>query len=172
MPLWDQVKSNLVEWYTVAAEKTEELAKIGVRRYDKFGISRDIERQFTELGSFVYNAIAGGGQNFLQDPTLLAIVERIKGLEEDLHKKEEEIDEIRRLHREKLSQRPEKAVARGGATVDPDVAEGIKTSAILVSEGGADKTAATPADPEGVAEDSPDASSPEEGPFSGAEEKD
>ena len=172
MPLWDQVKSNLVEWYTVAAEKTEELAKIGVRRYDKFGISRDIERQFTELGSFVYNAIAGGGQDFLQDPTLLAIVERIKGLEEDLRKKEEEIEEIRRLHREKLSQRPEKATARGGATVDADVAEGIKTAAIPTSEGGAEKAAAASADQPGVTGDSPDTSTPEEGPPSGAGEKD
>lgn len=122
MPLWDQVKTNLVEWYTVAADKTEELAKIGVRRYDKFGISRDVERQFTELGSFVYNALAEGRQDFLADPTLTAIVERIKGLERDLLQKEEEIEEIRRIHREKVSHKEDGTSTQKGATLDVDMA--------------------------------------------------
>ena len=60
MPLWEQVKGNLVEWYSAAADKTEELAKIGVRRYDKFGISREIERQFTELGGLIYAVVIYG----------------------------------------------------------------------------------------------------------------
>jgi uncharacterized protein YydD (DUF2326 family) len=108
MPLWEQVKSNLVEWYSVAADKTEELAKIGVRRYDKFGISRDIERQFTELGSFVYNALTEQRKDFLADPTLLAVVERIKVLEQDLRAKESEIEDIKaaRQHRTARAERP------------------------------------------------------------------
>jgi hypothetical protein len=135
MPLWDQVKSNLVEWYTVAADKTEELAKIGVRRYDKFGISRDVERQFTELGSFVYNAVAEGKQDFLSDPTLAAIIERIKGLEADLKQKEEEIEEIRRVHREKSTSQAEAATAQSGAKLDSAVSESGAAAGVLVEEG-------------------------------------
>jgi len=105
MPLWEQVKGNLIEWYSIASDKTEELAKIGVRRYDKLGISRDIERQFAELGSFVYNAIDEGREDFATDATLLGIVERIKVLEYDLQQKETEIEDIRATSRQKSTSR-------------------------------------------------------------------
>jgi hypothetical protein len=105
MPLWDQVKSNIVEWYESAADKTEELAKIGVRRYDKFGISRDIERQFTELGSLVYNGMREGRSDWAGDATVNAIVERIGRLEEELRRKEEEIESIRDEHRRRTAEK-------------------------------------------------------------------
>ena len=50
MSLWEDVKKNLVSLYGTAAEKTNELAKVGSRRYDIFGLSREIERQFSEIG--------------------------------------------------------------------------------------------------------------------------
>jgi len=103
MPLWDQVKNNLVEWYSVAADKTEELAKIGIRRYDKFGISRDIERQFAELGSFVYEAVRQQKSDFSSDPTMQAIIERITLLQQELDQKESEITEIKEDHRTKVA---------------------------------------------------------------------
>jgi hypothetical protein len=115
MPLWEQVKGNLMEWYSIAADKTEELAKIGVRRYDKFGISRDIERQFTELGSYVYNAVTGGREDFPVDATLSAIIERIRELEKDLQLKEAEIEEIRATYRQSTG-KSEKA---GSAVATP-----------------------------------------------------
>jgi len=148
MPLWEQVKSNLVEWYSVAADKTEELTKIGVRRYDKFGISRDIERQFTELGSFVYNAVSEQREDFLSDPTLEAIVERIKGLEGDLQTKEKEIEEIRRIHHEKMVVKKEMA-AQEGAKLDSTLVEGSNKSAILPSDEQAGSTPAQTAGSEG-----------------------
>ena len=114
MSLWDEVKANMVEWYTVASDKTGELAKVGVRKYDKFGISRDIERQFSELGSFVYNALGDGREDFLQDPTLLAVVERVKVLEEELRRKEEEISDIRTAYHERAATK-----RSGGAGVTP-----------------------------------------------------
>jgi hypothetical protein len=95
MTLWDDVKSNLTEWYGVAADKTGELAKVGLRRYDIFGLSRDIERQFSEIGSLVYNALGEGRRDVLDDPALLALVDRVRELEQDLQAKEREIAEIR-----------------------------------------------------------------------------
>ena len=137
MPLWDQVKSNLVEWYTTAADKTEELAKIGVRRYDKFGISRDIERQFTELGSFVYTALAEGREEFAADPTLLAIIERIKVLEQDLAAKESEIEDIKASHRHRAAARTEPAAAAGMAP--PPAGEGEAADPAPEATGGPDR---------------------------------
>jgi hypothetical protein len=95
MPLWENVKANLVEWYTVAADKTEEMAKIGMRRYDKFGISRDVERQLAELGNFVYKAHGEGRTEYAEDPTFRAIFTRIQELEAELQRKEEEIEKIK-----------------------------------------------------------------------------
>lgn len=133
MPLWEQVKGNLIEWYTIAADKTEELAKIGVRRYDKFGISRDIERQFTELGSLVFNAVREGREEFAGDATVLAIVERIKVLEDDLKHKEEEIEEIRTTHQQKAAATAEKAPGANELYQRPELEKGKSQSAILLA---------------------------------------
>jgi len=135
MSLWDDVKSNLVEWYTVAADKTSEIAKIQSRRYDKFGLSRDIERQFSELGSLVYNGLQEGREDVLADPEVAVLAERIRGLEEDLRRKEEEIERIRREHAER------KTAARTGSTVGGAAAEGEQADAA----GGATRVMTDPA---------------------------
>ncbi|MBC8425868.1 hypothetical protein H8E07_17290 [bacterium] len=95
MTLWDDVKSNLTEWYGVAADKTGDLAKVGLRRYDIFGLSRDIERQFSEIGSLVYNALGEDRRDVLDDPVLLSLVDKVRELEQDLQGKEQEISEIK-----------------------------------------------------------------------------
>jgi hypothetical protein len=128
MPLWEQVKYNLAEWYAAAADKTEELARIGMRRYDKFGISRDIERQFSELGSLVYEAVSRDRHDFSMDPAFRAIVERIRELELELKKKEEEIDRIRESHRQRgvskaVLQRPDSVTAAGPGDANDSVSD-------------------------------------------------
>ncbi len=99
MALWDDVKKNMVDWYGVAADKTNELAKVGVRRYDIFGISRDIERQFSEMGSLVYTALNAGRTDFADDSLLLGFADRVRALEKELKDKKSEIEEIRRQDR-------------------------------------------------------------------------
>lgn len=95
MSLFDDVKRNLVEWYGVAADKTGVAAKIGSRKYDIFGLSRDIERQFSEIGNLVYKGIESGKENIVEDSELLELVERVRELEKELAQKEAEIAEIR-----------------------------------------------------------------------------
>ncbi len=135
MPLWEKVKGNLIEWYGVAADKTEEMAKIGVRRYDRFGISRDIERQFTELGSLVYNGVSEGQEGILEQEALLTILSRIQELEVELQLKEEEIGKIRVA----ASDRKAAAAQAGGEPEllikDPALGQGSAESAILMGEG-------------------------------------
>jgi hypothetical protein len=124
MALWDDVKKNLTDWYGVAADKTGELAKVGVRRYDIFGLSRDIERQFSEIGSLVYGAVNEGRQDILEDPLLLSLVDKVRDLEGELQAKEQEISEI---HTEVEARQAAKSAAAtagaaGAATVE-DVVE-------------------------------------------------
>ena len=132
MSLFDDVKKNLVEWYEVTSDKTSEVTRVYSRKYDKFGISRDIERQFSELGSLVYNGLNNEQTDLLQDEGVLALVARITSLEAELKLKEEEIDSIR----QEFSGRKAEAAAAGGmsATVitDPILDEGHEASAILV----------------------------------------
>ncbi len=132
MSLFDDVKGNLVEWYTVTSEKTTEVTRVATRKYDKFGISRDIERQFGELGSLVYNGLQAGREGLLEDEGVSALVERISALEKELRSKDEEIDGIR----QEYAGRKAEAAAAGGvsATVitDPILDEGHGESPILV----------------------------------------
>jgi len=134
MSLFDDVKKNLVEWYAVTSEKTTEVARVTTRRYDKFGISRDIERQFSELGSLIYNGIVAGRENLLVDEGVQALVARITGLEAELSAKNEEIE---RIKREYANRKAEAAAGEASTTVitDPVLHEGHEDSAILVEPG-------------------------------------
>lgn len=132
MSLFDDVKSNLVEWYSVTSDKTTEVARVSARRYDKFGISRDIERQFSELGSIVYNGLKEGHEDTLGSESVKHLVERISELEAELRLKDQEIDNIRREYSERKA---EPAAAEGvSATVitDPILPAGDSESAIII----------------------------------------
>ena len=132
MSLFDDVKKNLMEWYTISSDKTTEVARITSRRYDKFGISRDIERQFGELGSLVFNGLKEDRQDILNDPAIHALLERIRGLEDELQAKNEEIEKIQREFSERRTRA--EATETAGATVltQPVLDEGGEESAILV----------------------------------------
>ncbi len=131
MSLRDRVRTNLREWYALAADRTGEVAKISIRRYDKFGLSREIERQFAELGSLVYHAIEEGRRDGLDDPAVRTLVTRIKDLAGDLETKDREIEEIRRQRQSKQ--------AETGSTREPDPAaaraSGVGDGAILAPGG-------------------------------------
>ena len=132
MTLFDDVKKNLMEWYTISSDKTAEVARITSRRYDKFGISRDIERQFGELGSLIYNGLKEERDDLMVDPAVQELLDRIKGLEDELRLKNEEIDKIQKDFSERRTRTA--AAAAGGETVitQPVLEEGGEESAILV----------------------------------------
>ncbi len=132
MSLFDDVKKNLMEWYTVSSDKSTEVARVTARRYDKFGISRDIERQFGELGSLIYSGMREEREDLLASPAVHALLERIKGLEDELRVKNEEIDNIQD---EFTRRRAAKAAAGDVAETiltQPVLDEGAEDSAILV----------------------------------------
>ena len=122
MALWDDVKKNLVEWYSTTSEKTTEIARTSSRRWDKFGISRDIERQFSELGSLVYSGLQEEKDDILQQDAVTNLVQRIKALEEELRLKTEEIENLKQEYRQKKD---------AAATVDDTEMETIITDPVL-----------------------------------------
>ncbi len=124
MPLWDDVKKNLVEWYSTTSEKTTEIARTSSRRWDKFGISRDIERQFSELGSLVYSGLQENQADILAQEGVTNLVHRIKALEEELQLKTEEIEKLKQEYRQKKD---------AAATVDDTEMETIITDPVLDS---------------------------------------
>ena len=146
MSLWEDVKSNLVELYTTTSEKTSEIARVTTRKYDKFGISRDIERQFSELGNLVYTAMKEGRSDILDDPAIAALRTRIDALEQELTEKEREIDDIRKEYAERKTRTKAAAATAGSVddTVlkDPALEPGSEASAILVEPGTPGTTAA------------------------------
>ncbi|MDO9695489.1 MAG: hypothetical protein Q7W56_12225 [Candidatus Latescibacteria bacterium] len=95
MGVWDDLRRNMGAWYDTAAEKTGEMARVGSRRYDIFGIGRDIERHYSEIGKLVHEGLLQGRTEFGADPAVLDLVERIQKLEADLEVKRREIEEIR-----------------------------------------------------------------------------
>ena len=132
MSLFDEVKKNLMEWYTVSSDKTTEVARITTRRYDKFGISRDIERQFGELGSLIFNGIKEDRQDLLADPAVLGLLERIKGLEDELKVKNEEIDNIQHEFKQRRAHTAAAGTVSETVITQPVLDEGGEESAILV----------------------------------------
>ena len=125
MSIMDQVKKNLREWYALAADRTGDMAKTSVRMYDKYGISREIERQLSELGSYVYHAVEDDRTDFAGDEEFMSAVARVRALEQDLEAKVEEIEEIR-LQRQQRQAAREEAQAAAEAAAASEVAQPVE----------------------------------------------
>ena len=65
---FDDLKRNLADWCSVAADRASETAKVTSRRYDKFALGREIERKQAELGALVYRGIVAGQADILSGP--------------------------------------------------------------------------------------------------------
>lgn len=127
MSLWNDVKKNLGDLYSVTSEKSTEIARITSRRYDKFGIRREIERQYGELGNFVYQGLKDGRDGLLEDPVAKELIGRIETLEAELLVKDEEIEEIRRA-----------AAAKQAAEGDADAGDEAEDDAETYGDFGGD----------------------------------
>ena len=140
MSLWNDVKRNLSELYTTTSEKSSEIARITSRRYDKFGISREIERQFSELGNFVYTGLKEEREDLLEDPVARELIERISGLEDELRAKDDEISDIKEAYAAKMAS--EAGSDEAGAS---DEAAGDATDEFEAAAGDPSPTSEVPA---------------------------
>jgi len=99
MGLWDKVKKDIQKGVdesiaavrkgaTVAAEKAEELAEEGKRRYKVFELKMKVQSNFTELGGKVYDIASKGSKNPLLDMKVISTIKGVKKLESQIAKLE------------------------------------------------------------------------------------
>ncbi|KPJ60086.1 MAG: hypothetical protein AMJ46_08230 [Latescibacteria bacterium DG_63] len=106
--LWENIKKGVSEFYASAAERTDELAKVGVRKFDIVGIRRNIGHEMAELGGRVYHMIVEEkNKDVADDSDVKKSVKSIKRLAALLKDKEDEIEEIQKTARGKKASKPE-----------------------------------------------------------------
>ena len=93
---WDRLKRQLEDFYQTAADKTDELARVGARRIDVMSLRRQFSREMLSLGSRVYEMLTKeNAGNVAEDPEVRRRLEAAKSLEEEISRRETEISEIR-----------------------------------------------------------------------------
>ena len=93
--LWGKIKKSVIEGASYAAEKTEELTKLGKIKIEILNVKRKISGQFSELGGITYEAIkAKTVEKELASDNVKALIKTIKGLESELVAKEKHYDEL------------------------------------------------------------------------------
>ncbi len=95
--LWERIRKSVAEGVSVAAEKTEELTKLGKLKFEILNTKRKISKTFTELGSMTYDAFKGGKSNEIaKSSEVKDLINTIKELEAELDGKEEKFDEMKK----------------------------------------------------------------------------
>lgn len=125
--LLDSIREGL----ELVVDKTEEYSKIGKLKVDIFGIKRNIEKQFVELGGRVFELMtAAAPTDISADEECRKIVETVKSLETQLHEKEAEIEKVKadkeRERRERQEARKSEAEAKQGLM--PEIGEEIEAT--------------------------------------------
>ena len=81
---------------SVAAEKTEEVTKLGKAKIDILTTKRKISKAFSELGGVTYDSIkAGKTDELLEADDVKALITQLKELEAELDIREETFDELK-----------------------------------------------------------------------------
>lgn len=87
--LWEKIRKSVIDGVQAAAEKTEELTKLGKIKIEILNIKRKISKNFTELGGITYEAIKESTtKEELKSDKVNAIIEKLKELDSELEAKE------------------------------------------------------------------------------------
>ncbi len=107
MAIWDDIKKNIKEVGSAAAEKaeelgkvaatkTEELTKVGKAKLEIHQLERDLDKCFASIGRFVFDSTDGENvANFTGNDKYFKFVEEAKEIRESIRLKEERLEEIR-----------------------------------------------------------------------------
>ena len=105
--IWDDLKSNVKVWSSVAVEKAEEVSKVAVAKTEELtklskikldihNIQREIRKETYLFGKFVYSqANESNIVNFAGNIEFLNYLEKIEDLQNQISSKELEIEDIR-----------------------------------------------------------------------------
>ena len=105
--IWDDLKSNVKVWSSVAVEKAEEVSKVAVAKTEELtklskikldihNIQREIKKETYLFGKFVYSrAYESNVVNFAGNNEFLNHLEKIENLKSQVSAKEMEIENIK-----------------------------------------------------------------------------
>ena len=105
--IWDDLKSNVKVWSSVAVEKAEEVSKVAVAKTEELtklskikldihNIQREIKKETYLFGKFVYSrANESNVVNFAGNNEFLNHLEKIENLKSQVSAKEMEIENIK-----------------------------------------------------------------------------
>lgn len=93
---WDRLKRQLQDFYQAAADKTDELARVGARRIDVLSLRRALSREMVALGARVYELVTKEATTAVaEDPEVIRRIAASRELEQEITRRELEIDQIR-----------------------------------------------------------------------------
>jgi len=97
MSLWENLKKGFIEGLQTASDKTSEFTKIGRIKIDILGVKKEIEEKLIELGGRIYHRIQEE-QNYdiFSEKNIIQLIERIRELEEELNKYDEELKRLKK----------------------------------------------------------------------------
>ena len=105
--IWDDLKSNVKVWSSVAVEKAEEVSKVAVAKTEELtklskikldihNIQREIKKETYLFGKFVYSQTNESNVvNFAGNNEFLSFLEKIEDLQNQISSKELEIESIK-----------------------------------------------------------------------------
>jgi hypothetical protein len=105
--LWEQLKKSVTDFYSSAADRTDELAKVGVRKLDILGMKRNIAHEMADLGGRVHHMLTEEhNTDVAEDAEVQGHLESIERLHALLKEKEREIEKIKKVAKDKRTSKP------------------------------------------------------------------
>lgn len=98
---WEKVKGTMEQSAKTLKDaaisvsgKTQEMVSLGQLKLKHYNLSRDVSRQFTELGGHIYELIKQGQTSVYSDAKVKELIDKVKQLEVDISEVEQEMENI------------------------------------------------------------------------------
>ena len=99
---WDRLRKNVSEGFRVAADRTDELARVGKLKLDLLSLKRKLNHEFSEIGRAFYAHVTkhkkkdwGSVEDFSEQPAIDELTQKAASLLESIKKIEAEANHIR-----------------------------------------------------------------------------
>ena len=105
MGFWEDFTAMFKKGVSVVAKKTDEYTKIGKIKVDIIAVKREIDKNYTQLGSKVYELLVQeNNTKVASNEEVKETTDAIKALNEKLDQKKEELETVRQEYAEKTGQ--------------------------------------------------------------------
>ena len=94
--LWNKIKRNIINNFTEAIDKTEELTSVGRLKLEILRLEHQLDDEYTQLGQYVFKNFSKYSNIYSTDKKIQKIKKEINRIDTDLQKKEKELCRIRK----------------------------------------------------------------------------